>query len=160
MLTEIAGHITRIRYEVGGDFEVKLDGVSQPVVADNLFNQLAIDAAFERRARVVLELEGARIRRVQSDLPRVVGQERPQGNGALVTRISTQVDGTSGEMIAEIFFEADRGGIEQQARSTDLVIQLLCHGTYVTQHRLALDLNQSAITRVLKEHIDRPEAVI
>jgi hypothetical protein len=154
-LTEIAGHIRRIRRDVGGEFAIELDATSRSLLADNLFNQLALDAAFERRARVVLELEGDRIRRVQSDVPRAGDQGRGAADSVRVTRISTQVDGISGEMIAEIFFEANSGGGEQQARTTDPAIQMLCHGAYLTEHRLALKVERSEITRVLKEHIDR-----
>jgi hypothetical protein len=149
MRSELQGNITRVRYELGGSFTVELDGPSDPVIADNQTNQLAIDAAFERRAPVVLELEGARIRRVQSDLPpdEPVAPSR-RGQAVFITRISTQVEATTGELIAEVFSTAN------QARTKDPVIHLLCHGAYVSKHPLALELADSEIKAVVKEHIE------
>jgi hypothetical protein len=155
MHSEIKGEVVRITYETGGAFTVKLDGASTAVVANDVFNQLAVDAAFERRARVVLELDGDRIHRVQSDVPSNRPDPPPPGKAVLVTRISTQVNGTTGDLIAEIFFSKNPGGAEEQGRTTDSVIHLLCHGAYLNKHPLRLELAQTnVITAVTKERID------
>jgi hypothetical protein len=152
----MAENITRVRFELGGYFTVELDGASDPVIAANQTNQLAIDAAFERRAPVVLELEGDRIRRVQSDLPRDEQDAPPRRGQVFITRISTQVDAKTGELIAEVFYREDPNvGDERQARTKDPVIHLLCHGAYVSKHPLVLVLADSEIKAVQKEQIAR-----
>jgi hypothetical protein len=154
MMSELSGNITSIRFEPGSYFTVELEGASDsPVIADNQTNQLAIDAAFERRAPVVLQLEGARIRRVQSNPPRDKPDAPPRREEAVfVTRISTQVVATG--LIAEVFYRADPAvGDERQALTKDPVIHLLCHGAYVSEHPLVLELADSEIKAVQKEHV-------
>ena len=157
MTSELSGNITRVCFELNGSFTVELDGASDPVIADNWTNQLAIDAAFERRARVDLVLEGARIRRVQSNPPRdEPDAPRRRAEAVFVTRISTQVQAPPVGLIAEVFFTADPTADpleERPARTKDPVIHLLCHGACLSKHPLMLDLADSEIRAVQKEHI-------
>jgi hypothetical protein len=161
----ISGNITKIRYELNDSFTVELDDGSDPVIADNWTNQLAIDAAFERRALVELTLEGARIHRViHRVLSHVPPPDEPDGpprrpEAVFITRISTQVQAPPVGLIAEVFFAADPTADpleEQPARTKDPVIHLLCHGAYLSKHPLMLDLADSEIKEikaVLKEHL-------
>jgi hypothetical protein len=141
--------ILKISYTAaGGTFTVRFDDENNDVFAVDAVNQLAVDAAFERRAPVVLGVnEDYQIVRVMSQ-PGTDAKD-PGVGGAVVTRISTQVQ-VSG-LVAEIFYAKNAEGEEKASRTKNPVIHLLCHGAYVAKHRLELSLDEEGfITRVVK----------
>lgn len=156
---EIMGEIVKISYNTGDKFYVKLrdpnTGEGGDVVATDMFNQLAVDAAFERRAPVILELDGNRIRRVQSDLPRDETEIAVPGGG-IITRISTQVQ--EGGYVAEILYAQPPSTVAEQVLTKDPVMHMLCHGAYLSKHLLVLTLDEARlyITGVVKERLPFP----
>jgi hypothetical protein len=144
--------IAKVSY-ISGQFTVVLDGEQSAYVVRDSFNQRAIDAAFTRRASVVLELDGDRVKRVQSDVPPENQPTEPTGL-EVITRISTQVNGTTGRIFAEVFIKR-RGETEQQVFAFDDVIHGLCHTSYVARQSLSLDVDeQNEIVGVTKSHVD------
>ena len=141
--------IEQISYDVGGAFTVTVDDfgeVSEVVAADD-GNRLAVDAAFERRALVVLEVDANNyIVRVQSEP--AADEPEPPGSGVVITRIATQVQG--GELITEVFFAEEPTGNESGARTKDSTVHLICHGAYLSKHRLKLTVDDGIITQVVK----------
>lgn len=146
--------VTKIAYARGA-FAVSLDGAAGPYMAVDEFNQRAIDAAFTRRAPVVLELDGPTIRRVQSDVPQpgLVLKDPASPGRFNITRISTQVNGTTGATFAEIFIE-QAPAPEQQVFTSDATIHGLCHTAYVSRQSLDLEIADHQIVTVIKSHID------
>jgi hypothetical protein len=156
---EVMGEIVKISYNTGDKFYVKLRDPNTAeevdVVATDVFNQLAVDAAFVRRAPVILELDGNRIRRVQSDLPRDETEIAVPGGG-IITRISTQVQ--EGGYVAEILYAQPPSTVEAQVLTKDPVMHMLCHGAYLSKHWLVLTLDEARlyITGVIKERLPFP----
>jgi hypothetical protein len=154
------GEIVKISHNTGDKFYVKLrepntgdDEVD--VVAADPVNQLAVDAAFERRAPVILELDGNYIRRVQSDLPRDTAEIAVPGR-VIITRISTQV--RPGGYVAEILYAQPPSTVETQVLTKDPVLHMLCHGAYLSKHPLELTLDEARLfmTGVIKERVPFP----
>jgi hypothetical protein len=142
--------ILRIRYETGGRFSVVLDDIDIDVVATDAVNQLAVDAAFERRTKAFLEVDGNKVVRVMSERAPTNGTE-PEASGVAITRISTQVGG-----IVEVFANKDPSDPvgEKQANTRDLVMARLCQSAYTSNHRLMLTLGEDGLTieRVVKSY--------
>jgi len=90
---------------------------------------------------------------VQSDVP-TENQPDPIGGDTLITRISTQVSGKTGETFAEVFIKR-RGETEQQVFATDTVIHGLCHTSYVAEQPVSLDVDaEKVIVGVTKSRVD------
>ena len=148
----MSNHIVNISYDIGGVLRVRLDD-NRDFEAVDVVNQLAVDAAFERRAGVTPEPDGGGyIVRVQSD-------QAPPGNGpgsppppdsVVITGISTQIQ--QGGHVTEILYAESPSGEEKFAKTYDPVIHLLCHGAYLSQHALVLKLDDdNFITSVTKK---------
>jgi hypothetical protein len=139
--------IVRISYEHGGAFKVRLDD-NTDAVAPYMVHQLAIDAAFERRAPVEPEVvDPNQIILVHTDRPPTGIEEPPPPGSVVITRIQTEVQADLGA-IAEVFFaDPFDPRVEKPSRTNDLVIHLLCHSAYLSQHPLRLTLDADGLIK-------------
>ena len=116
-----------------------------------VINMLAVDAAFERRTPVRIEVdEYKHIIRVETlgPAPEQPAPEPPVPGGVVITRIATQ---RQEPLIAEIFFRKDPPG-ETPSRTAYPLMHTVCHGAFLSKRRvqITLDADQYNIKRVVK----------
>ena len=71
--------------------------------------------------------------------------------GVVITRIASQ---RQENLIAEIFVPIDPSypsRREKQLRTTDPLIQIICHGAFLSKRPVDITLDQTDITRVVKQ---------
>jgi hypothetical protein len=147
--------ILQITYNVDGALHVQVQDPNSGSIVElhtaDLINQIAVDAAFERRAHVNFAVDdNNQILEVKSEQTPPPLEGPPLGQ--LITRISTGVQ--VGGLVLEAFFAESPSGTEKSARTRDPVMQLLCHGAYLSQHPLQLTLDdEGIIKKVVKQRV-------
>jgi hypothetical protein len=147
--------ILQISYTTGDTLRVQVHDSNTGNIVEfhtaDMINQIAVDAAFERRAPVDFAVDGDnQIVEIKSQPAPPVLDIPPQDQ--VITRISTGLQ--VGGLVMEAFFAQPPSGDEKSGRTKDPVIQLLCHGAYLSQHPLTLTLDDNGIAKkVVKQRM-------